>query len=227
MYDNHFRPGAARLEAHHDTLRLCKIRFDIPRIDKLARRLDALEFTRDPHHPSVGEPVADPVAPADAQIDLGADARDPLRPEPFLQFGGVRPCMENLFGCGGDGAARDEAQHSACPLPAPEMRLEGLKRPVPIFAIMRKPPIGIAQGRSVERAAMHAPVDRALDQFRILKHPQMLRYRRERHIERLRELPDRRGAARKPREQGASRAVGERVKHAVEPLRRRPRGARA
>jgi hypothetical protein len=92
---------------------------------------------------------------------------------------------------------------------------------------MFEPGIGVAQRPGVKRATMHPPIDGALDELRVFQHTQMFRHRRKRHIEWPREFADRRRPARELREQGAPCAVRERVKHAVEPLRRGPRGARA
>src|SRR5207253_5637184 len=84
--------------------------FVAPAVDELARRIDALELTDDEDHAAVGHAVADAIAPADAQVDLGLGTAHALRSPPALELGGLGPRREHALRRRGDGAPHDQGQ---------------------------------------------------------------------------------------------------------------------
>ncbi len=80
-----------------------------------------------------------------------------------------------------------------------------------------EPAIHRTKPTHVELAALHAAMLHGGHQPGRLEDAQVLEDGRQRHVERLGQLADRRPAAGQPRQHGAARRVGERAKHRVQP----------
>ena len=87
---------------------------------------------------------------------------------------------------------------------------------LPEAAVALDPAGRVPHGPGAEPAAAHAAVLGAGQQAGALEHPQVLVYAGQRHPERSREVGDRGVACREPRENRATRRIGQRAEDGVE-----------
>src|SRR5207237_9772148 len=90
-------------------------------------------------------------------------------------------------------------------------RSERVERRAPEDPVPIEPRLRLAERTRADRALVHAPIDRPHHEARALEDANVLRHGGKRHRKRLREIADARRPAREPREDGASRAIRERV----------------
>ena len=79
-----------------------------------------------------------------------------------------------------------------------------------------KPGVGRRERSGLQTAKVRASEDPSLDEARGLEHFDVLRSSRERHLERRAELADGQFAGGESAQHGASRRIGQGVKHAIE-----------
>lgn len=82
--------------------------------------------------------------------------------------------------------------------------------------MLLEPSRDFIEWRRREHDAMRAPLDAAGEQTRVLKHPQVLGDRGERHVERIREFAHGRGGTGQTFEDRATGGVGEGGERGVE-----------
>src|SRR3954451_3694408 len=103
-----------------------------------------------------------------------------------------------------------------------QVRVEAVEALVPVSAIALEPIVDLAQRAGLEAAGPPLRFAAAHDQPRALEHLEVLRDGGEAHREGLGEGRHRGLAERKPRQQRATRRVGERRKRGAEVIGRHP-----
>src|SRR5262249_15656829 len=94
-------------------------------------------------------------------------------------------------------------------LNCPQIVTKAIQPLLPKPAILLKPGIGFFERPHVDATGAHLRVAGARNETRALQYFQVLRNRRQRHVERLRELQHRSLAEREPRKDCAPRGVGQ------------------
>jgi hypothetical protein len=93
---------------------------------------------------------------------------------------------------------------------------QGVKRARPKAAVVKDPPLGMAERSGSQRAVMHPAIDSSFHQACAFEHTNVPGNSRERHSKRFGKFGNHGGPAREACQQSAARAISQSAKDQVE-----------